>query len=198
MAPTNAASRSTERTSKGSTQLRKMAAPTHLGRTGASWLHSGPPVGIDEQGGEAEADSASDEHAGPARAVQVGARADRCPREHDGEEEQHDDSPDVDQHLHPGDQFGREHEIKAGQGTEGDDQPEAGPYDVARGDNGRRGSHRDGPEGDHEHIGRCHRRPSRASLRTGQTSTVMGDILPPNAGSTQNRKRGFFPHPRPG
>lgn len=114
-----------------------------LGR--AVQVDPGRPEGVhddpDESGGR------GDRHAeGDPSVAGVGVRgaAYGGPGEHESEEEEDDDGADVDQHLHPGDELGREQEVLDGETTECHDEPEGRVHELL----GRDGDDRRAEGGD--------------------------------------------------
>ena len=70
---------------------------------------------------------------------------------HAGEDDEHDDRADVDEHVHQRDELGAEDEVAAGQAEEGDDEPERGVHHLSAGHRQRAGGHGEragGGEGD--------------------------------------------------
>src|SRR5699024_11171596 len=122
-----------------------------------------------EQGCRAGADEGREQPVATGGGV-LAARADRCPGEHERDDDEHDDGADVDEHLHEGDELGPEDEVAAGEPEQGDDEPECGVDHLTGGDGqggGGRGDDAGGGEGE---------------VETGHVPPSRGAAGPPRAG----------------
>jgi hypothetical protein len=57
------------------------------------------------------------------RSIELGRRADRCPGEHQAEQQEHDNRADIDENLYPCHELRREQQETTGDGAKGDDEP---------------------------------------------------------------------------
>src|SRR3954462_6317903 len=89
-------------------------------------------------------------------AVELLRAADRSPRQHRAEQHEYDDRPDVDQHLHPGDELRGQHEVAARERAEAHHQPERGMDDVARGHDQHGRTQADDAEQPEDGVGQRH------------------------------------------
>ena len=138
-APMSAPSSSMPTTSNGMMYVRNSAFVTSAVRIGRFEFDLGVVERVDQQRGE----DADEEHATrrarpPEVVVERLPRMHRRARQHDPEQEQHDDRADVDEHLHPGDELLTEQDELRGATGEHDDEEQRRVHDVLRRDDADR------------------------------------------------------------
>src|SRR5690606_24446750 len=77
-------------------------------------------------------------------------------RQHQGEQDEHDDCPDIDKQLHQRDQLGAQHQIAAGQSPECHHQPQTSVQNLAVGHCQHSSGSGDQTHCREEHITTCH------------------------------------------
>jgi hypothetical protein len=86
--------------------------------------------------------------------VQAGVVADGRPGEHDAEQQEHDDGADVDEHLDPGHELGRQEDVQRRGAGQDDGEEQRGAYDVGGGHQAERGrDHDDGEDAEDDVLG---------------------------------------------